>query len=267
MIKNLITKKEFATIIKDNGVVNGMILEVYVQLEETDYIVGGAVTVIDVLLNAIGHNGTLVMNIKSNSNFEPSFWDDIKQNLEMAKVIRDDMPLVSKKEIDSHLQSDVCNLFKNKDGVVFSSHPSNSFVARGKYAKFLCNRQSIHFPLSEESCCARLYELRASTLIIGKDYSQVASLNLAQYRVDTAPIIVNGATIAKNGGGIWKKYLDLDLNADVDVLNEIGAILEKKKYCHTFYVGQTKCRIYRTDLAIDIATKYFQNTSILSKYK
>ncbi len=265
MIKNIITRKEFGQILADNGIGAGMIIEAYIQLDKCDYVIGGAKTIIEEIMNAIGYTGTMVMNIKSATNYEPSYWKNLGQNLDMAKVIRKDMPIYSKKESDSYWQSDVTNHFKSYDGVIFSNHPANAFVAWGKYAKFLCNRQSIHFALSEESCCARLYELRASTLLIGCDYSEVASLNLAQYRSDTSPIMLNGSVIENAGSRTWKKYLDLNL--DCVKLNDVGKILESKKHSKIFYVGQTKCCLYRCDLGVDIALKYFETNSLLSKYK
>ena len=265
MIKNIITRKEFAKLLADNGICTGMIVEVYAQLESCDYVIGGTKTIVEEIINAIGYTGTMVMNIKSKTNVEPSYWKQLGQNLDMAKVIREEMPIISKKESDSYWQSDVTNHFKNYDGVIFSNHPANAFVAWGKYAKFLCNRQSIHFALSEESCCARLYELRASTLLIGCNYSDVASLNLAQYRSDTAPLMLNGSVVDNAGTRIWKKYLDLDL--DSERLNEVGKILESKKYSKNFLIGTTKCALFRIDLGVDIALKYFEANSLISKYR
>ena len=74
MIKNIITRKEFGQILADNGIGAGMIIEAYIQLDKCDYVIGGAKTIIEEIMNAIGYTGTMVMNIKSATNYEPSYW-------------------------------------------------------------------------------------------------------------------------------------------------------------------------------------------------
>jgi len=63
--------------------------------------------------------------------------------------------------------SEITENFRHRDGIVSSAHPSRSFAAWGRYARLMCNRQSMHFPLAEESPAARLYELKGSVLLLG----------------------------------------------------------------------------------------------------
>ncbi|MFQ8583990.1 MAG: AAC(3) family N-acetyltransferase [Holdemania massiliensis] len=113
--------------------------------------------------------------------------------------------------------------------------PTRAYVAWGKYAKLLCNHQSLHFPLSEESPAARLYELKGSVLLMGVDYQRCTALHLAEYRSEIRPVILRGAAVELEGKRMWKKYLDLDI--DSEIFNKVGKRLEEKGFVKKGKVG------------------------------
>ena len=76
MIKTALTKKEIVDILRNNGLETGMIVEVHCSLSSTGYIVGGAQTLVDALMEVVGYQGTILMPVHSAHNSEPTFWNN-----------------------------------------------------------------------------------------------------------------------------------------------------------------------------------------------
>ena len=147
---------------------------------------------------------------------------------------------------------------RRREGIVVSHHPNCAYVAWGKYAKLLCNHQSLHFPLSEESPAARLYELKGSVLLMGVDYTRCTALHLAEYRSEIRPVILRGAAVELEGKRMWKKYLDLDI--DSEIFNKAGKRLEEKGFVKKGKAGMADLKLFKADAAIDEAVRYSLRT-------
>ena len=76
MIEQIVTKTDLLTHFKEIGVQEGMILEVHSSLSSFGYVVGGAQTVVDALIEAVGYEGTLLMPMQASNNTEPSSWEN-----------------------------------------------------------------------------------------------------------------------------------------------------------------------------------------------
>lgn len=153
---------------------------------------------------------------------------------------------------------------RRRDGIVVSHHPNCAYVAWGKYAKLLCNHQSLHFPLSEESPAARLYELKGSVLLMGVDYTRCTAMHLAEYRSEIRPVILRGAAVELEGKRMWKKYLDLDI--DSEIFNKIGKRLEEKGFVKRGKAGMAELRLFKADAAIDEAMRYLAKEHPYARY-
>ena len=197
MITTALTKKEIVELLRANGLETGMIVEVHCSLASTGYIVGGAQTLVDALMEVVGYQGTILMPVHSAHNSEPTFWKNPTVDCELAGKIREAMPAFHRKESDVDMGS-VTENFRRREGVVMSSHPTYAFAAWGKYAKFLCNHQSLHFCLSEESATARMVELKASVLLIGVDYDILHDAQLAEPNVSKMKLVLNARAVCES---------------------------------------------------------------------
>ena len=65
MIKTALTKKEIVDILRNNGLETGTIVEVHCSLSSAGYIVGGAQTLVDALMEVVGYQGTILMPVHS----------------------------------------------------------------------------------------------------------------------------------------------------------------------------------------------------------
>lgn len=264
-VKNVVTKENLIRIFKKVGVGPNMIIEVHSSLSAFGYVVGGARTVVDALMETVGESGTILMPAQSSDNTDPSGWVNPPLSPELWKVTRDAIPPYDPEYSDITNMGDVVENFRHRPGVVCSNHPNVSYVAWGRYAKLLCNRQSIHFPLSEESPTARLYELRGYVLLLGTDFTTCTAMHLAEYRTECRPIIINNACTVINGVRTWKKYLDLDI--DSGVFERVKESLVNKNMINETMLNNAKIQLFPAYIAVDEAVRFLEKNSVYDLYR
>lgn len=264
-ITSVSTKKEIMAKLIELGVKPGMILEVHSSLSSFGFVVGGAQSVVDALIDVVGYSGTILMPLHCSDNTEPTFWVNPPCDCGLAQVIRENMPAYHKKEMDTRYMGQIVENLRRRDGAVISNHPNSAYVAWGKYAKLLCNRHSLHFSLSEESPTARLYELKGYVLLLGVGFDNCTLLHLAEYRSDCRPILLQGAAVEIEGRRVWKKYLDIDVDSDEFPAIEIE--LKGKGAIRSTKIGNCDAKLFRADVAIDEAVRYFESRNTYEYYR
>ena len=255
-INEAITKNELVKKLRQLGVKEKMVLETHIALSSFGYVIGGAQAVVDALIEAVGYDGTLVMPMQDAYNCDPTIWEAPVIDHELHQLIRDNLPPFNRKESDGVEMGAVVENFRRRDGIIISNNPSLAYVARGRYAKLICDHQALHFSLGEESPIARMYELNAYTLMIGVPYSKCTCLHLSEYRSNYRPIVMQGAAVEIKGKRVWKKYLDIDLNSQI--FNQIGKKMEEKIDIKTITIGQAEAKLFALDEAIDFAVDYLE---------
>ncbi len=264
-VKQPVTKESFMSELRKLGVGSNQLLEVHASLSAFDYVVGGAATIVDALLELVEDGGTILMPTNVIGNSEPSKWTSPAVPPSLYKDVRNAIPAFNTKNSDIYGMGSVAENFRHRQGVVISSHPSVSYAAWGRYAKLLCNRQSLHFPLAEESPCARLYELKGLVLLIGTDFDTCTCMHLAEYRNDSRPITIEGAALDTDEGVKWKKYLDLKLDGS-DFL-KVKEIMQKNNQIRETDLGGCHIQLFSAATAIDEATKYFEKSVVYELYR
>ena len=262
IINDMITRKQLVNQLKELGVKHKMVIEVHAAMSSFEYIVGGAQTVVDALIEIVGYEGTIIMAMHSSSNSEPADWENPPVEYGLMKAIRENTPAFNKKETDTTKMGAVLENFRRRDGICVSSHPRFAYIAWGKYARLLCNHQSLNFPLAEESPTARLYELKAYCLLLGVDFDNATCLHLAEYRSNSRPVKVCGTSVMVNNKKSWIKYLNLDLDSDEFVRGMRR--YEKENYLSERNINGAACKLFRIDQGVDYLAKYFEHK--LSKY-
>ncbi|MCR5229352.1 MAG: AAC(3) family N-acetyltransferase [Solobacterium sp.] len=264
-ITEVVTKESLIEALRSVGVGPNMILEVHSSLSSFGYVSGGARTVVDALLELEEEGGTILMPTQTADNSDPSGWKNPPAAPQIWDQIRESMPAYDAELTDVQYMGDIVENFRNREGTVCSNHPNCSYTAWGRYAKLLCNRQSVHFPLAEESPSARLYELKGYVLLLGTDFDKVTSLHLAEYRTECRPIVIDNACMMIDGRRQWKKYLNLDI--DSSDFNRIGESLAKKGMISETMLCGCRIRLFSAAAAIDEATDYFEKNSIFNLYR
>ena len=90
--KEPITKKRLVDDLRRAGVNEGDTLIFHSSMTSIGWIVGGPVTVISALMEAVSKKGTLVMPTQSGDNGEPSNWKRPAVPEEWWQIIRDETP-------------------------------------------------------------------------------------------------------------------------------------------------------------------------------
>ena len=205
VVKEIVTKDSFLDVLRNLGVKDNKVIEVHSSLSSLGYVVGGARTIVDALFELTKDNDTILMPIQTTDNTDPSGWQNPPLDPSLWQQVRDAMPAYHPEASDLRNMGAIPENFRHRNVLIFSGHPSVSYASWGKYAHLLCNRQSLHFPLAEESPAARLYELRGDVLLIGVDYDTCTCMHLAEYKTDCRPIQINCSSVKSGDGKVWKK--------------------------------------------------------------
>ena len=264
-VSDPVTKESFIQALKSLGITGNQILEVHTQMSSFGYVIGGARTIVDGLMELCENGGTILMPAQTVDNSEPSDWEYPAVAPTLYKEIREAIPAHDTKTSDVHYMGSVVENFRLRDGVITSSHPTFSYSAWGRYARLLCNHQSTHFPLADESPTARLYELKGYVLLIGCDFDSATCMHLAEYRSDCRPIGIQGAKVKTAEGDVWRKYLDLQL--DSDIFLKVGQMMRKKNMVRETMLGGCKIMLFSAASAIDEAMRYFDKTMVYDLYR
>ncbi|MCI5723630.1 MAG: AAC(3) family N-acetyltransferase [Erysipelotrichaceae bacterium] len=264
-VSDPVTKENFIQALKSLGITGNQILEVHTQMSAFGYVVGGARTIVDGLMELCADGGTILMPSQVSDNSEPADWEYPAIEPTLYKEVRNAIPAYDPNYSDVHYMGSVVENFRLREGVVTSNHPRYSYCAWGRYARLLCNHQSMHFPLADESPTARLYELKGYVLLIGCDFDSTTCMHLAEYRSDCRPIGIEGAKVQTPDGEVWRKYLNLQL--DSDIFNKVGEIMKKKNMVRETMLGGCKITLFSAASAIDEAVRYFDKTMVYDLYR
>lgn len=265
VVTDPVTKEMLIEALQKLGVSSNQILEVHASLSSFHNVIGGARTAVDALMELAGDTGTLLMPTQSCDNSEPSDWENPAVAPELYRTVREAIPPFDASKSDILYMGAIAENFRHRDGVIISNHPEVSYAAWGRYAKLLCNRQSLHFPLAEESPAARLYELKGNVLLFGVDFDKATCMHLAEYRCEARPIQIHGACVEGENGPVWKKYLDLDIDSEVFI--KIRQIMQRKNMIKQTTIGGCKIMYFSASRAIDETTSYLERTQVYELYR
>lgn len=258
IINKMLTKDDLVNIFRKVGISNGMIVEVHSSMSQMGFIIGGAQTFNDALIETLGYNGTIIMPLQCSYNEEPSLLSNPPISFDLYKDYRKNYPAFDPLDSEATCMGKIVENLRRREKTIISYHPNCAFVAIGKYAKLLCNYQNLEFPFDDSSPLGRLYELKASCFLVGVDYSNMTSLHLAEYKSEVRPISINGAAIKEASIRKWEKYLEYDIDSS-DGFNEIGERLEKKGLVNTLELENAKLKLLRVDVAIDEGIAYYKD--------
>ena len=205
------------------GVAPGMVLLVHSSLSSLGWVCGGPVAVVLALEAALGPEGTLVMPSYSDDLSEPSYWKNPPVPETWWATIRQTMPPLDVSMTPTRGVGVIPECFRNQAGTRRSTHPSNSFAARGPHAEMIVGEHTLDFPMGDGSPLARIYDLDGSILLLGAHFQCVSSLHLAEYRAKypKKKQIKCGAPIVVEGRREWVEYQDFDW--DDSEFSAIGA--------------------------------------------
>jgi aminoglycoside 3-N-acetyltransferase len=128
-----------------------MALIVHSSLKSIGWVIGGPVTVVQALIEAISPEGTLIMPTHSSDYSDPEPWQNPPARSVTWPIIREHMPAFDTAITPSTYMGIIPEVFRTFPDTRRSYHPTVSFCAFGKHAEQIVSNHSLSYSLGEES--------------------------------------------------------------------------------------------------------------------
>ncbi len=208
------TRQDLETAFQAIGITTGMILIVHTSMKSLGWIPGGARSVVDALLAAIGPEGTLVMPTHTGDNSDPRYWSRPPVPAEWWDAIRRETPVFDPARSPSRGMGAVVECFRAYPGVQRSNHPTYSFIACGPAAEQILARHDLEGGLGEHSPCGALEREDAHVLLLGVDFDNCTVMHLAEFRGEARTFYKQASAVLRDGQRVWTEYKELNVNSD-----------------------------------------------------
>lgn len=234
------------------GVRSGMTLMVHTALSRVGWVCGGAQSVINALINAIGPDGTLMMPAQSPSLSDPQHWENPPVPQSWWDTIRASHPPYDPVLTPTYGCGIVAETFRRWPETQRSAHPLLSLCARGPKAHDLLKNQPLEDPLGNESPLATLEESEGMILMIGSGWETCTALHLAERRAEpSAPRLQDGAPMLIHGQRQWVP-IALPMMDSERFIN-IGAQLDGQTFMTHGHIGHAFARLFPLQPASQLA--------------
>src|SRR5512136_1867928 len=200
------TRDSLAADLRALGSTHGMAVIVHSSLSALGWVSGGAVAVVQALMDVLTPEGTLVMPTHSGDLSEPSEWRHPPVPEAWWPIIRDTMPAFDPRVTPTRGMGRIAETFRTWPDARRSSNPQVSFTAWGHHAEFITTHHALENGLGDQSPLARIYDLEGHVLLLGVPYGNNTSFHLGESRAPGGKIEVQGAPIIENGKRIWKTF-------------------------------------------------------------
>lgn len=251
-----VTVAEVHTALRSAGVVEGEAIIVHSSLSRLGWVVGGPLTILGALIEAVGPDGTIVMPAQTGVS-DPSEWENPPVPESWWPTIRDNWPAFDPMLTPLRGMGAVVECFQRMPDVLHSGHPAVGFLARGRLAESIVATHPLEESLGDSSPLGRLYEADARIVLIGVGHGNNTSLHLCEHRADypTKRAKSTGAPMLVDGARRWVTYDDLD-HDDEDFVELGKAFLANGGSERRAPVGVGELATYRMREIIDFGVDW-----------
>lgn len=239
------------------GLNEGRTVLVHSSLRSMGWVCGGAVAVLNALEAVIGDTGTLVMPTHSADLSEPEHWVNPPVPKSWWQEIRDTMPAFDAAVTPCPRMGALPELFRQRPGVVRSSHPQTSFAAKGHLAEVITANHGLVDALGDGSPLAKIYDVDGWILLLGVGHERNTSFHLGECRGLGQKLrrVINGAPMAIDGQRRWVKFEDAELSSDD--FGELGRRFDSESESLVVtQIGDAEVRLMKQREAVDFARRH-----------
>jgi aminoglycoside 3-N-acetyltransferase len=250
-----LTKQELVAQIKKAGVVNGDHLLVHCSLSKIGYINGGALTLIDALLESIGPEGTLLM---------PAFPAKGRNKDYLMELSVFDVNNTPSQ------MGNVSETFRKMQDVKRSFHPTDSICALGKDANYFTNS---HFgnitPYNEHSPFRKLCNKNGKILMLGTtlngactnlhtlEDSVVFKYPVYDDQIFSVKMIDHSGTTQTMETKVHNPVWSAKRNCDA-----LKPLFEKENVLSNSVIGEAKCMLIDANKMLETMIDYYNRYGV-----
>jgi aminoglycoside 3-N-acetyltransferase len=245
----LVTRDTLAAQLRELGVRRGETLLVHSSLSSLGWVCGGAVAVVQGLLDALGPDGTLVVPTQSAHLTDPADWRNPPVPEEWWETIRATMPVYDPRVTPTLGMGVIPETVRTWPGALRSAHPHSSFAAVGPRAQQVIAGHTPDCSLGERSPLARLEDLHARVLLLGAGYDACTSFHLAEYRIPS-PLV----KVGRPGPAGWEVVTEVSITSDR--FDELGHDFERDRPVVRGTVGAADVRLFPVADAVGYAERW-----------
>jgi aminoglycoside 3-N-acetyltransferase len=244
--------------LSDLGLQVAVTVMVHSSLSRVGWTVGGPVTVVRALLEALGTAGTLVMPAESPHVSDPSTWSDPRVLPEWYEAIRENLPVFDPLTTPTTMGA-IAEAFRTFPGTRRSNHPLVSVCANGRYAEEITKHHALEFCEGEGTPFQKLYDLNSYTLLWGVGFNRCSSLHYAESLVPNRRTTLSRFPIVQNGERIWVEKPDMAYDNGIH-FSVVGRQFTEARGIRDGRVGNAEALLFSTRDLVDFAKSYFLRT-------
>ncbi len=251
------TRYSIAEDLRGLGLSPGDTVIVHSSLSSLGWVNGGAVAVVQALVDVVAESGTIVMPAHS-AGGDPARWQNPPVPESWVETIRQTVPPFDPRVTPSRNMGAIVEVFRTWPGSIRSHHPLNSFAAWGHAANEVVEDQPLALSMGEGSPLAAVYDRDGKVLLLGVGYDSCTSLHLAEYRITDTPIEVTSAPVPAGDSVDWQQVDEISFMDD-DWLREIGDAFEAAGAVNVGRVGSAESRLFSQRAAVDFAVDWLHS--------
>jgi aminoglycoside 3-N-acetyltransferase len=255
----VVTSERIARDLRALGVRGGEVLLAHTSLSSISgkdgMVVGGALGVIEALIDALGSDGTLAMPAFSADYSDPAVWTNRPVPSAWFASIRSGMPAWRKDRARTLGIGVVPETFRAIDGVLRSDHPQSSFCAHGRRAGEIAAPHALEDPLGPNGPLGRLRAMKARVLLVGCGFGSCTAFHLAEHESRRPRRrVTSAAPIAIDGTKSWVRWSEPAY--DSSSFAEIGEAFARTGAVTSGAVGIARAHVFDLGAAAAFATAW-----------